>query len=138
MQWDDSKNAGFTTGVEPWLRISDNYEKLNVKAQEGDPESMLALYKRLISLRQNETALQAGIYRPVYSDEQLLSYTREAEGKRFLVILNLTDKSCRFSPERFPFQGKVRQALHAETEGKEVSNSLDIKGNDGLIIELNS
>lgn len=137
MQWDDSKNAGFTTG-DPWLRISDNYEKLNVKAQQDDSESMLALYKRLIALRQEEPALHAGIYRPVYSDQQLLSYIREGEGKRFLIILNLSDKSCQFSPEHFSFKGKVRLALHAETEGKTVSESIDIKGDDGLIIELES
>ena len=137
MQWDDSKNAGFTTGA-PWLRLSDNYQKLNVKVQQDDPDSMLALYKRLIALRKEEPALHSGLYRPVYSDKQLVSYEREAEGKRFLIILNLSDKDCQFSPERFSFKGTVRLALHAESEGKLVSKPVDIKGDGGFIIELES
>jgi alpha-glucosidase len=135
MQWDDSKNAGFTAG-KPWLRMSENLTKINVKTQQDDPNSMLSLYKKLIALRKQEPALHAGIYRPVYSDKQLLSYMREYEGKRFLMILNLSDKPCTFAPERFSFKGKVRFALHAATEGETVSKSIDFKANDGLIIEL--
>ncbi len=30
MQWDDSENAGFTTG-KPWFRLSDRYQEINVK-----------------------------------------------------------------------------------------------------------
>lgn len=137
MQWDEGKNAGFTTG-NPWLRLSNNYKKLNVKAQQDDPESMLSLYKKLIALRKKEPALHSGFYRPVYSDQQLLSFIREGEGKRFLIILNLSDKNCRFSPDRFKFKGTVRLALHAESEGQKMNKSIDIKGDGGLIIELES
>ena len=47
MQWD--RDGGFTSG-EPWLPLIDPGER-NVKAQRGDPGSLLELYRRLISLR---------------------------------------------------------------------------------------
>lgn len=30
MQWNTSKNAGFTDG-QPWIRINDNYKNINVE-----------------------------------------------------------------------------------------------------------
>ena len=38
MQWDDSANAGFTTGT-PWIKVNDNYDKINAKSQVNDPDS---------------------------------------------------------------------------------------------------
>ena len=38
MQWDDSENAGFTTGT-PWIAVNPNYKAINAKAQMGDPET---------------------------------------------------------------------------------------------------
>ena len=41
VQWNDEKNAGFTTGI-PWLMVNPNYTKINVAAQETDENSVLA------------------------------------------------------------------------------------------------
>jgi alpha-glucosidase len=49
MQWDASPNGGFTTGT-PWLPLIDPQER-NVEAQQGDPDSLLEHYRRLISER---------------------------------------------------------------------------------------
>jgi alpha-glucosidase len=49
MQWDGSQGGGFTSG-RPWLPLVDHHER-NVASQRGDPESLLSLYRRLISLR---------------------------------------------------------------------------------------
>jgi alpha-glucosidase len=49
MQWDASRNGGFTTG-KPWLPAVDPAER-NVKAQRDDPRSMLSLVRELIALR---------------------------------------------------------------------------------------
>ncbi|KAL4748206.1 hypothetical protein BDW72DRAFT_195978 [Aspergillus terricola var. indicus] len=50
MQWDDSPEAGFTTGV-PWMRTHDLYREINVKRQEGDPDSVLSFWKKVLLLR---------------------------------------------------------------------------------------
>ena len=49
MQWDASPLGGFTTG-EPWLSLVDPQER-NVAGERGDPGSLLALYRRLLTLR---------------------------------------------------------------------------------------
>ncbi len=50
MQWDDSKNAGFTTGT-PWIKVNPNYKKINVKSQLEELGSIFNYYKQLINLR---------------------------------------------------------------------------------------
>ena len=47
VQWDDSENAGFTTGT-PWFIINDNYKEINVSKQENDENSLLNFYRKLI------------------------------------------------------------------------------------------
>jgi oligo-1,6-glucosidase len=59
MQWDDSPHAGFTTGenVKPWMRVNDEYPKVNVKAQQVEENSILSFYKRLLRLRKRYRGL---------------------------------------------------------------------------------
>ena len=52
MQWTDGENAGFTTG-KPWLRVNENYKKINAESQINDPDSVRSFYKKLIALRKN-------------------------------------------------------------------------------------
>ena len=47
MQWDDSINAGFTTGT-PWIQTADNYTKINVKNSLEDKDSIFYYYQKLI------------------------------------------------------------------------------------------
>ena len=37
MQWDDSANAGFTTGT-PWISVNKNYMQINAKAALEDKD----------------------------------------------------------------------------------------------------
>ena len=50
-QWDNTKNAGFTTGDSTWLPVHDNYVELNAAAQDGKARSHLEIFKSLQSLR---------------------------------------------------------------------------------------
>lgn len=64
MQWDGTENAGFTSG-KPWLAVNDGFDKLNVAAQQADPESLLSLYRALIRLRTSTPALSQGGFTPL-------------------------------------------------------------------------
>lgn len=90
MQWDDSENAGFTTG-KPWLRINPNYKKINVKEQLEDEDSVLGFYKKLIALRKNpeyKDTIVYGTLEPVWEERcGLMAYYRKGE-KTLLVIGN--------------------------------------------------
>lgn len=55
-QWDNSGQAGFTTGM-PWIGVNPDYRKINVAAQEKDPWSVLNYFRQLIALRKSSPDL---------------------------------------------------------------------------------
>ena len=97
MQWDDSENAGFTTG-RPWFFVNGNYHDINVKAQEDDPNSLLNFYRRLLSFRKNNAAILRGEYREyIPADKNFYVYERRHFEKRVLVICSFTAEQLRFN-----------------------------------------
>lgn len=102
VQWDDSENAGFTTGT-PWMPVNPNYHEINAKAEMENPDSIFNHYKALIAFRKEHPVAVYGDYKEHYpKDKNLYVYERNLEGKRLLVICSFTDKSVRFNaPEGF-------------------------------------
>jgi oligo-1,6-glucosidase len=94
MQWDSTSNAGFTIGT-PWLKTNPNYTLLNVSAQEKDPNSCLNYFKNMVKLRKENLAFVYGKYTLLdKANPDVYAYTREMNGKKFLVLLNFTDKQA--------------------------------------------
>jgi oligo-1,6-glucosidase len=92
-QWNDSANAGFTTGT-PWLKINPNYLTVNVAVEERDPNSVLNYFRKLIILRKNELTLVYGKYTLLDKDNpDVYAYTRELAGKKILIVLNFKAKN---------------------------------------------
>jgi alpha-glucosidase len=136
MQWNNGKYAGFSE-TRPWLRIETNYAKNNVESQKEDPLSVLAFYKRLIKLRQQEMSLMIGRYTPVFTDQQIIAFTRStANADSFLIVLNLNHHPCYFNPPHFNFKGKVVVATSLEWEGKDIDTVINLAGDEAMIIRL--
>lgn len=75
MQWDDSENAGFTTGT-PWLKVADNYKDINVK-KELESGKIFPYYQKLIALRHELPIIQDGAYHELLTDHpEVLAYYR--------------------------------------------------------------
>ncbi|WP_414738609.1 glycoside hydrolase family 13 protein [Macrococcoides caseolyticum] len=90
MQWDDTKNAGFTKGT-PWLKVNPNFEDINVFKQEKDENSILNFYKQLIQLKKKHLTLTYGTFDLIYpEDTKVFAYTRTYEGDQFIIIGNLS------------------------------------------------
>ncbi len=107
MQWDDTKNAGFTKGT-PWLKVNPNFEDINVFKQEKDENSILNFYKQLIQLKKKYLTLTYGTFDLIYpEDTKVFAYTRTYEGDQFIIIGNLShdkvtlkkDESLKMSDE---------------------------------------
>lgn len=93
MQWDDSENAGFTTGT-PWLRVNDNYKQINAKSQVDDPDSIFNCYRKLIQLRKQYPVFVDGKFTLLLEDdENILAYERKDEDKTMIVVCNFFDKT---------------------------------------------
>jgi len=134
MQWDASANAGFTTGI-PWLPVSPDCSTCNVETLAKDPDSILSLYRRLISWRQDSPALTEGRYRQIESVDSgdLLCFERRAGSERAVVLLNFGGKNeVAEAPE---FAGlKVAIGTHAGREGEIVDAKVKLRPNEGVIL----
>ena len=96
MQWDDSENAGFTTGT-PWLAVNKNYDKINAKQCLQDENSIFNHYKKLIDIRKNNDTIIYGDYKLLCEDdENIFAYVRELNGDTILVVCNFYDKDVEF------------------------------------------
>ncbi|HKL41008.1 MAG TPA: alpha-glucosidase [Clostridia bacterium] len=93
MQWDNTKNAGFTSG-KPWLAVNPNYKTINVLEEQKTSDSILSFYKKMIQTRKNELGLVYGNFEPLFQeDEDLFVYKRLLADDEFLVILNFSQKN---------------------------------------------
>lgn len=102
MQWDDTPNGGFTKGT-PWIPVNDNYKKINVAAQEADPDSILNFYRKLIATRKDHEVVIFGDVNFVdLDDEAIFAYTRVYQDQALLCICNFTDDTQYFKvPQKF-------------------------------------
>ena len=102
MQWDDSKQAGFTEG-EPWIKVNPNYKKINAAQQLEDPDSVFHYYQKLIRLRKEKDIIVYGEFEPLYrEDEQIFAYTRKQDQEKLLTVCNFSDKNTEVEvPEEF-------------------------------------
>jgi alpha-glucosidase len=93
MQWDDSKNAGFSTADVTWLPVPPNYKTVNVKVETPDPDSLLNWYKKLIEMRAQNPAVRDGAMTMLDpTNANVLSYLRKgpAGSPSIVVSLNFT------------------------------------------------
>ncbi|TYR76029.1 alpha-glucosidase [Rossellomorea vietnamensis] len=92
MQWDSSRNAGFTEG-EPWLAVNPNHKEINAEAQVNDEDSIFHYYKKLIELRKQHEVIVYGRYELILGDhEKLYAYTRTLGDEKLLVLCNFYDE----------------------------------------------
>ena len=109
MRWDDTENAGFTTG-EPWLPIGENVARINVAKQLTEHDSFLSLYRRLLKLRSNLSVLREGDYETFgEARADVMTFARRTATEHVYVALNFTDKPAKV---KLPHGGRVLCCTH--------------------------
>lgn len=97
MQWDDSENAGFTTGS-PWLHVNPNYPEINVKEALMDSDSLFYTYQKLIALRKENPLIVFGTYELLEDTApEVFAYYRYYQDETWLVVTNLSDRENQFT-----------------------------------------
>ena len=92
MQWNASRNGGFTAGT-PWIPVNPNYRSINVEAALADPDSVFYYYQKLISLRHDYPLIVYGSYEPLMGEsDTVYAFAREYEGRRLIVACNWTEQ----------------------------------------------
>ena len=102
MQWTGGPWAGFSE-TRPWFYVNENYRDVNVEVEEKDEDSLLNFYRELIAFRKAEPLVQDGVYKEhLRQSPNFYVYSREADGRRLLVICSFADKETYFTcPEGF-------------------------------------
>ncbi len=99
VQWDDSENAGFTTGTS-WIGIPENYKTINAEAALNDKDSVFYHYKKLIELRKNEELMVTGRYEDIdLENKSVYAYRRIGENGELVVISNFYEPEVEFELE---------------------------------------
>ena len=133
VQWDSSKNAGFTTGT-PWLPVNPNYKKINVAEQEKDPESVLSYYKKLTALRRNPEYKETMVYGdfvPFMADEdRLMAFYRK--GEKTLLILG----NYRKEERELELPAPVKKLVLSNAEPRITGRKITLSDYEATILEV--
>jgi alpha-glucosidase len=94
MPWSDAPGLGFTDGEAFWLDPAPGWETANVAAQDGDPASLLSLYRGLVAVRRDAGVFGAGAFVPLDTPEhggRLLVFRRGTPAAGALVLVHFGD-----------------------------------------------
>ncbi len=123
-------HLGFAdAAAKPWLPLGPDHAGLTVDKQESDPESMLALTRRLLALRNSHPALRHGNLAVLLADDQLLVLAREADGERLVCVFNLAPE-----PAAWPAMVPATQGDHAVLACINGAQWCSLPGYSGIVL----
>ena len=133
MPWDESANAGFTTGA-PWLPLNADWAERNVAREARDAGSMLALHRRLLALRRAHPALSVGdlTLLPIGDGADVLAYERRHGDARLLIALNLGAVPQSVALPAWARSKALLSTLEAEVAS--VGDRLLLRPDEGLVL----
>ena len=97
MQWDNSKNAGFSKdeNSKSWIKLTGSQAITNVADQINDKDSIFSHYKKMIDLRQNgkySDCLTFGDFISIpLENEKIIAYVRKYGNQKVLCISNFSE-----------------------------------------------
>ncbi|XP_022175216.1 maltase 2-like [Myzus persicae] len=90
MQWDDTKNAGFTNSThEPWVAVNPDYVTRNVQSESYNPKSYLNFFKSISKLRQTETFKKGGLAMDIFNDTVFVLNRFLPGHENYTLIINM-------------------------------------------------
>jgi glucan 1,6-alpha-glucosidase len=100
MQWDGSKNAGFSSAAKTWLPVHPGYEAINVESETKDEGSLLNTIRALLGIRKQHEALQGGSLKLVDGlPDDVFGYHRKSGSDEISVVLNFSQQPKQFKAE---------------------------------------
>jgi alpha-glucosidase len=135
MPWDNSPNAGFTTGA-PWLPVSPDHEARNVEAFIADQRSILNLYRRLIALRREHSALSVGRFAAVQAAENVFAFERNDGDTRLLVVLNFAQEQRQVTLPTDADHAMALLSTCLDRDDEYVQAKLKLRTAEGVVLKL--
>ena len=122
MQWDNSPNAGFTSGAKTWFTINPNYRDINASQALTDEHSIYNYYKAIIALRKKTPAFVYGDYADIDPEHlSLFAYTRTLGSESYLIVLNFSRNEFSYT---LPGGLKAESLLLSNSDSKEENTTV--------------
>ena len=131
MQWNGTKNAGFSSAEKTWLPIHTNYNKINVEKESKDNDSLLIAIQKLTKLRNAEIPLQEGSLELLKGlPEGILGYERKFENEKITILLNFSEQAKEFQLEFSECIFKLSDKDNAKEK------AIQLNGFGGIIVTM--
>ncbi|WP_054636731.1 alpha,alpha-phosphotrehalase [Thalassobacillus sp. C254] len=136
VQWDNSKNAGFTTGT-PWINVADNYKTINAQAALEDENSIFYFYQALIKLRKDYEIITTGDYTLLTPDhDQVFAYLRTSGDEKLLVVNNFYGKETTYSYKEELSNEEVNVLLSNYDEPSRNLSELSLRPYESIVFHI--
>ena len=134
MQWDASKNAGFSNET-PWLPVHKNHTTVNVLNQENDQNSVLNHFRKMIALRKDNLLLVYGNYEIIQEEHPTIyAYSRTLENQKMLILLNFSESESSIELSNYDLTTKV--LINNYSEFSIDKNTITLKPYQAVVLKL--
>ena len=131
MQWDTSKNAGFSISDKTWLPVNPNYKDINVESALANPESIFYTYQKLVALRKTQDWLVDADFELLETASKVFAYIRKTKDSSYLVVVNLSDQE-----QDFCYDFDIAEVVIANTELKPIADQGKLQAWDALCVKV--
>ena len=131
MQWDASKNAGFSTSDKTWLPVNPNYKDINVESALANPESIFYTYQKLVALRKTQDWLVDADFELLETAAKVFAYIRKTEDSSYLVVVNLSDQE-----QDFCYDFDKVEVVIANTELEPIADQGKLQAWDAICVKV--
>ena len=131
MQWDTSKNAGFSISDKTWLPVNPNYKDINVESALKNPESIFYTYQKLVELRKTQDWLVDADFELLETADKVFAYIRKTQDSSYLVAVNLSDQEQNFA---YDFDGA--EVIIANTELEPITDQGKLQAWDAICVKV--
>ncbi|MDB4497168.1 alpha-glucosidase [Flavobacteriaceae bacterium] len=134
MQWDTSKNAGFSNET-PWLPVHKNHTTVNVLNQENDQNSVLNHFRKMVALRKDNLLLVYGNYEIIQEEHPTIyAYSRTLDDEKMTVLLNFSESESSISLPNFDHSKKV--LINNYNEFSVDKNTITLKPYQAVVLKF--
>lgn len=118
IQWDDSAQAGFTSGT-PWIQVNPNYTGINVLEAEKDKSSILHFYRRILAFRKEHPTFSYGSFIDLSKNHPQVFFYKRVGEETIYVVLNFSDQEVQVEVPAEMEQTKLVFSNYPIEENKE-------------------
>ena len=133
MQWDGTRNAGFSSAQKTWLPVHANHKTINVETETKDADSLLNTIRKLLKIRNEESAFSEGSLELLDNlPKDVLGYKRKSGAGEFVVLFNFGMNNKEFETH----QGNCVFRLSERDMMK--NGKVVLSGYGGLILKISN